>query len=205
MLNTDVATARIYIYIHLCCEWRKLRDHCIHRSRIPLTSPRRRLTWPMLTSRCVSVEGRSRPNPTSSIHWPHPIVTISSWPLGRRWEKVRHDDVIKWKHLSRHWLYVRGIHRSPVNSPYKGQWRGAVMSSLICAWINVWVNNREASELRCHRAYYDFTVMVLTLKQKCRYSGDIFVIGLTESCPFWQFPVKPVTKMSSKWWHFLLV
>ena len=27
----------------------------------------------------------------------------------------------------------RGIHRWPVNSPHKGQWRGALMFSLICA------------------------------------------------------------------------
>ena len=46
-----------------------------------------------------------------------------------------HDDVIKWKHFPRHWPFVRGIHRSPVNSPHKGQWRGAVTFSLICAWI----------------------------------------------------------------------
>ena len=37
---------------------------------------------------------------------------------------VWHDDVIKWKHFPRYWLFVRGIHRSPVNSPLKGQWRG---------------------------------------------------------------------------------
>ena len=42
-----------------------------------------------------------------------------------------HDDVIKWKHFSRYWPFVRGIHRSPVNSPHKGQWRGALMFSLI--------------------------------------------------------------------------
>ena len=34
-----------------------------------------------------------------------------------------HDDVIKWKHFPRYWPFVREIHRSPVNSPYKGQWR----------------------------------------------------------------------------------
>ena len=28
--------------------------------------------------------------------------------------------------------FVRGIHRSPVNFPHKGQWRGALMLSLIC-------------------------------------------------------------------------
>ena len=55
-----------------------------------------------------------------------------------------HDDVIKWKHFPRNWPFVQGIHRSPVNSPHKGQWRGALMFSLICVWINGWVNNREA-------------------------------------------------------------
>ena len=44
-----------------------------------------------------------------------------------------HDDVIKWKHFPRYWSFVRGIHRSPVYSPHKGQWRGALMFSLICA------------------------------------------------------------------------
>ena len=42
-----------------------------------------------------------------------------------------HDDVIKWKHFLRYWPFVRGIHRSPVNSPHKGQWRGALMFPLI--------------------------------------------------------------------------
>ena len=50
-----------------------------------------------------------------------------------------HDDVIKWKHFPRYWPFVRGIHRSPVNSPHKGQWHGALIFSLICAWINGWV------------------------------------------------------------------
>ena len=45
--------------------------------------------------------------------------------------KVRHEDVIKWKHFPRYWPFVRGIHRSPVIPPHKG--RGALMFSLICA------------------------------------------------------------------------
>ena len=53
-----------------------------------------------------------------------------------------HDDVIKWKHFSRYWPFVRGIHRSPVNSPHKGQWRGALMFSLICAW-HEWLNKHS--------------------------------------------------------------
>ena len=71
----------------------------------------------------------------------------------------QHDDVIKWKHFPRNWPFVRGIHRSPVNSPHKGQWRGALMFSLICAWIHDWVNNREAGDLRGYRAHYDAIVM----------------------------------------------
>ena len=70
-----------------------------------------------------------------------------------------HDDVIKWKHFPHNWPFVRGIHRSPVNSPHKGQWRGALMLSLICAWINDWVNNREAGDLRRNRVHYDVIVM----------------------------------------------
>ena len=70
-----------------------------------------------------------------------------------------HDDVIKWKHFPRYWPFVRGIHRSPVNSPHKGQWLGALIFSVICVWINGWVNNREAGDLRRCRAHYDVTVM----------------------------------------------
>ena len=50
-----------------------------------------------------------------------------------------------------------GFHRSLVNSPQKGQGRGALMFSLICAWINGWVNNGEAGDMRRHRAHYDVT------------------------------------------------
>ena len=45
----------------------------------------------------------------------------------------------------------------PVNS-HKGQRRGALMFSLICVWINDWVNNREAGDLRCYCAHYDVIV-----------------------------------------------
>ena len=74
---------------------------------------------------------------------------------------VVHDDVIKWKHFPRYWPFVRGIHRSPVNSPHKGQWRGALMFSLICVGINGGVNNREAGDLRRYRVHYDVIVMMI--------------------------------------------
>ena len=65
-----------------------------------------------------------------------------------------HDDVIKWTHFPRYWPFGWGIHRWPLNSPHKGQWRGALIISLICAFTNVWANN-----LRRHRAHYDVTVI----------------------------------------------
>ena len=64
---------------------------------------------------------------------------------------------------------VRGIHRSPVNSPHRGQWRGALMFSLICAWMNGWVNNREAGDLRRQHAQYDVTVIII-----CSYVYSYF-------------------------------
>ena len=76
-----------------------------------------------------------------------------------------HDDVIKWNHFPRYWPFVRGIHRSPVNSPHKGQWRGALIFSSSCAWINDCVNNREAGDVRRYRAHYDVTVMRAIFKR----------------------------------------
>ena len=84
-------------------------------------------------------------------------ITLERMDTGPRFSK--HDDVIKWKNFPRYWPFVPGIHRSPVNSLHKGQWRGAFMFSLICVWINLWVNNREAGDLRRYRAHYDVIVM----------------------------------------------
>ena len=88
-------------------------------------------------------------------HWLDNIV--------QQWFRVAfsdlHDGVIKWKHFPRYCPFVRRIHLSPVNSSHKGQWRGALMFSSICTWINGWVNNREAGDLRRNRADYDVIVM----------------------------------------------
>ena len=71
-----------------------------------------------------------------------------------------YDDVIKWKHFPRCWPFVPRIYRSQVNSPYKGQWRGALMF-FICAWTNDWINNCDAGDLRHHRHQYDVTVILI--------------------------------------------
>ena len=44
--------------------------------------------------------------------------------------------------------------------PHKGQWRGALMFSLICTRMHGWVNNDEAGDLRRLRVHYDVTVMI---------------------------------------------
>ena len=96
-----------------------------------------------------------------------------------------------WRHqietFPRYWPFVRGIHYFPVNSSHKGQWRGALMFSWICVWINGWVNNREAGDLRRYRAHYGVTVMTsciylfnwletITLKTKyCKTCTFIYV------------------------------
>ena len=92
------------------------------------------------------------------------VVDIASFhiiyfPISFRCLTGTHDDVIKWKHFPRNWPFVWGIHRSQANSPHKGQWRGGLVFSLICVWINGRVNNREAGNLRLNRAHYDVTVM----------------------------------------------
>ena len=47
----------------------------------------------------------------------------------------------------------------PPPPPPQGQWRGALMFSLICAWTDDWVNNRNAGDLRRHGAHYNVTIM----------------------------------------------
>ena len=98
--------------------------------------------------------------------WRIVVMSFKLWKAGAVWHSLLvaliptyHDDVIKLKHFPRYWPFVWGIHPSPVNSAHKGQWREALMFSLICAWINGWVNNREAGDLRRHHTHCDVTVM----------------------------------------------
>ena len=102
---------------------------------------------------------------------------------------LEHDDVIKWKSFPRYGPFVRGIHLSPMNSPNKGQRRGAWMFSLICTWTNGLVNHPDADDWRHHRAHYDITLMEFPSKhssrwnvyghqsQACNYSIEIDELG----------------------------
>ena len=93
-----------------------------------------------------------------------------------------------------------GIHRSSVTSPHKGQWRRALMFSLICVWINGWVNNRETDDLRRHRAHYD----VIVIKKIARKSCPIQCVELDhqwgsrkQHC--WKF-WNPIERFVVFWW-----
>ena len=98
------------------------------------------LSWAGFVDRFLSIRKVTLKNVFwSKLHSLFPGIQFPLWL--RQWFGT-HDDVIKWKHFPRYWPFVRGIHRSP----HKGQWRGALMSTLICARINGWVNNREAGD-----------------------------------------------------------
>ena len=107
------------------------------------------ICWPTCCFTCIVSEQRE----VTNQHCEREIAC--HWYC---WDAL-HDDVIKWKHFPRNWPFAPEIHRSPVNSPHKSQWHGALMFSLICVWINDWANNREAGDLRSHRGHYDVIVM----------------------------------------------
>ena len=88
---------------------------------------------------------------------------------------------LQMEYFPRNWPFVRRIHWSPVNSPHKGQWRGALMFSLICIRINGWVNNHEAGDLRRYRAHYDVTVMHSDNDTMIPVPGYIYMIRITTS------------------------
>ena len=83
-------------------------------------------------------------------------------------EIQRHDTVSCWCYRLSWWRQQIGKFSAclvlcdwnpPLDSPHKGQWRGAVVFSLICAWTNGWKNSRDNGNLRRHRDHYDVIVM----------------------------------------------
>ena len=94
-----------------------------------------------------------------------------------------HDDVIQWKKFLRYWPFVRGIHRSPVDSPHKDQWsaleqtvqqtprhrwKGAPSRSL---WHHCNVITLDPDLLR-HMSLY---LSLFPLGPKCRWNFNINV------------------------------
>ena len=65
--------------------------------------------------------------------------------------------------------HLCGEFTGPVISPQKCQWRGALVFSLSCVWINCSVNTCEAGDFTRYRAHYDVTVMYIKGMDICWY------------------------------------
>ena len=99
-------------------EWMPLNQNCRNACKILIREPRKII--------------RHR-----NFARPHGKTVPRLIMLALRYHGDHYGD-IKWKHFPRYWPFVRGIHRWPVNFPHKGQWRGALKFSLICARIKGW-------------------------------------------------------------------
>ena len=99
---------------------------------------------------CLSV-----PIPLHLFSHPHPPSAPCPLPFGLYVPWWRHQ----METVSALLALRAGNSPVPVISPHKGQWRAALMFSVIYAWINDWVNSREAGDLRRHRGHYDVIVI----------------------------------------------
>ena len=88
----------------------------------------------------------------------HPVLLVP--PAGSR---IPHSANTWWRHqmetFSALLALCAGNSPVPVNSPHKGQWRGALMFSLICALNKRLRNNRETGDVRRYSAHYDVIVI----------------------------------------------
>ena len=98
-----------------------------------------------------------------TITWAVLAFELYSWNLSTSCQWIS-TMATKWKHFPPNWPFVRGIHRS-LDSPNKCRWFGALNFFLICAWTSGWANNRDAGDLRRHRAHFNVTVMAMMLIQ----------------------------------------
>ena len=94
--------------------------------------------------------------------------------------RATYNGVIKWKHCLRYQPFLRVFHQSPVDYPHKGQWWGALMLSLICAWPHGWANIQDARDLRRHCAHRDFTVMNIYQKN---IAAVVYIVATTWCIP----------------------
>ena len=77
------------------------------------------------------------------------------------------------------------------NSPMTGEFpaqRPVTRSfDVIFAWINGWVNNGEAGDLRRHRVHYDVNVMMHTVHRRLVFMADIQGLGLLIQFPSFRY------------------
>ena len=140
---------------------------------------------------------------SSCIRSWHFNLLLPSGAIRREWFELiyskrdfvgHHDDGIKWKHFPRYWPFVWGIHRSPVNSRHKGQWRGALMFSLICAWIK-WLSKQSwglwlETPSRILWRHCNVTAILddTTERWKCHAIIEIKHVQLLKSCCSGRWP-----------------
>ena len=67
-----------------------------------------------------------------------------------------------WHHQMETFAPLLALCVGQANSLHKGRWRQALMFSLICTWINGWVDQHEAVDLRCQSAHCDVTLMIIS-------------------------------------------
>ena len=97
----------------------------------------------------------------------------------------------------------------PVNSPLKGQWRRAMMFPLISAWINGWVSNREAGDLKRNRTHYDVILIIHSFKPVMNQFTETCITrlwtrpehGWKQDHVRWDFPT--VIRINITWMSFL--
>ena len=96
-----------------------------------------------------------------SIWWRHHGFLLNPQP-GHMYQVCTHS---WWHHQMDTFssLLAFCVGNSPTTGEFlpKGQWRRALMFSLICVWINSWVNNHESVGLRRHQAHYDVILMFM--------------------------------------------
>ena len=116
--------------------------------------------------------------PMKTIDHPHCTLSVS-WPVIILWRKASWDQQHMMTSSNGNNFRITGhlCGNSPVPGEFlhKGQWRGALMFSLICTRISGWVTNGEAGDLRRYRDHYD--VIVMGSDFVCMESSRISISG----------------------------
>ena len=95
-------------------------------------------------------------NPHDDVGWSVPLRNPPNLMQQVSWDMMTSSNGNIFR---AYWSFVRGIHRSPVNTPHEGQWRGALVFSFIYAWTKSSISKRDTGDLWHHRAHYDVIVM----------------------------------------------
>ena len=121
---------------------------------------------------------------------PNKEFTIQKWVV----ISLRRISNTWWRHQmdTCNWPFLRGSHRSPMDSPHKGQWCRPLMYSLICALTNDWENTWDAGDLRRHTAHVHVTVMTYIIIQENTFEHvfcNMASILSRPQCVYWSRPI----------------